>query len=85
MSPRFTWLAVLTLGYLFAAVGVWMSAAWGLVVAIGTALCELVLAMMGDASVRLPMLDFFLALIVVVVAGGLFVVVEIKPFSSLHD
>jgi hypothetical protein len=81
----FTYLAIFTLGYLFAAVGIWIGSAWGFVVAIGTAFAEIILAMVGDLSVRLSTMDFLLALAVLIVAAGLFVAVEIRPFLSLHN
>lgn len=81
----FTYLGIFTLGYLFAAVGIWIGSAWGYVVTIGTALVELVLIVSGDTALGLSNLDFVLALVVLIVAAGLFVVIEIKPFSSLHD
>ncbi len=81
----FTYLAIFTLGYLFAAVGIWIGSTWGYVVAVGTALAELVLAMLGDPAVKLSTVDFFAALIVLIVGAALFVLVEIRPFSSFHD
>lgn len=81
----FIWFAIFTLGYLFAAVGIWMGSAWGLVVAIGTTLTEIILAMLGEPAVRLSTLDFLLALVVLILAAGLFVVVEIRPLLTFHD
>ena len=81
----FTYLAVFTIGYLFAAVGIWIGSSWGLVVAIGTALVEIIIALTGEASVRLSDIEFFIALTVFVVALALFAIKEVKLFSSLHD
>ncbi len=81
----FTYLAVFTLGYLFAAVGIWIGSSWGLVVALGTALVEIILAVSGDSAVRLSEVEFFIALMVFVVALALFVIKEVRLFSSLHD
>lgn len=81
----FTWLTIFTLGYFFSAVGIWIRSGWGLIVAIGTSLVELVLAMLGDPSVRLSGLEFLLVLLVLVLAGSIFVVVQIRPLLSVHD
>ncbi|MBU1174471.1 MAG: hypothetical protein KKH72_03630 [Alphaproteobacteria bacterium] len=81
----FTWLAVFAIGYLFAAVGIWIGSTWGTVVALGIAVCQIVLAMFDIAAIRLPNVDFVLALVVFVLAGALFVIVEIKPFSGVNE
>lgn len=81
----FTYLAGFTLGYLFAAVGIWIGSSWGLVVALATALVEIILAVIGDTAVRLSDVEFFIALMIFVVALALFAIKEIKLFSSLHD
>ena len=81
----FIWLAVFAVGYLFAAVGIWIGSAWGHVLAIGTAACAIFLALFGGPDIRLPALDFLLALLVFVLAAGLFAIVEIKLFGSVHD
>ena len=84
-ATAFTWLAIFTVGYLVAAVGVWIGSAWGYVLAIGTAASAVVMALFGGPDIRLPAMDFLLALLVLVLAAGLFAIVEIKLFGSVHD
>jgi hypothetical protein len=84
-GATFSWLAVFTLGYLFAAVGIWIGLTWGYVIAIGTTFTEIVLVILGDPAVRLSNGDFLMALFVLVLAAGLFVVIEIRPLLTLHD
>ena len=81
----FIWLAIFTVGYLFAAVGIWIRSGWGHVIAIGTAAVAILNTLFGDGAASLPALDFLLALLVFVLAGGLFAIVEIKLFGSVND
>ena len=84
-AATFTWFAIFTLGYLFAAVGIWIGLAWGFVIAIGTTFTEIVLVMLGDPAVRLSPLDFIEALVVLILAIGLFAITQIRPLLRLHD
>ena len=81
----FTWMAIFSVGYLFAAVGIWIRSGWGHVIAIGTAAAAVLNTLFGESAASLPALDFLLALVVFVLAGGLFAIVEIKLFGSVND
>ena len=84
-ATAFTWLAIFATGYLFAAVGIWIGSAWGTVVAMGIALVEILIALFGAPAIRLPAIDFVMALFVLVIAAALFVVVEIRLFSGANE
>ena len=81
----FIWLGIFAVGYLFAAVGIWIRSAWGHVIAIGTAATAILNTLFGGGPASLPVLDFLLALVVFVLASGLFAIVEIRLFGSVND
>ena len=81
----FTYLTVFSLGFLFAAVGIWIGSNWGSVVAILTALAEMAVALFGDVALELPAIDFMLALVVLIAGVGLFVLGHLGVFLPGND
>ncbi len=81
----FTWLTIFAVGYLFAAVGIWIGSNWGCVVATGTAGAELALTLMGNADIRLPSTDFLMTLVILIAAVGLCIFSHIGKAGAVHD
>jgi len=70
----FTYLAIFSLARIFAAVGLWIKASWGVVLLIGATVAELALYLMGSPDVRLSLFGFgvrFVLLLAILVILGL--------------
>lgn len=81
----FAWQTAFVLGYLFAAVGIWIESSWGSVVLLGAAGFEVLLAMLGDPAVVLNAAGFTMRLVLVLGALALIVHARIKSTFTVHD
>lgn len=81
----FTWLATFAVARLFAAVGLWLQAAWGAVLLIGATALELSLFLWGAHAVHLGIFGFSLRLAMLV--GTVFLVMFARTLGRryAHD
>jgi hypothetical protein len=62
----FTFLAIFSLARIFAAVGLWIRASWGVVLLIGATVAELALYLLGSPDVRLNLVGFSIRFVLLV-------------------
>ncbi len=62
----FTLLAIFSLTRIFAAVGLWIRASWGVVLLVGATVAELALYLLGSPDVRLNLVGFAIRFVLLI-------------------